>query len=725
MRTARRWAVWASVAVVLAAVTLARAFPVTFTGLSFWDDTGYMLAIIRGFHAHGGLYTRVFSQYGPWYSEFYALVCGVLGVPATQEGIRWITVAAWLAGSVAAGALAFRLTGRLALAALAQIVGFMTLDTLGVDAGHPVSLCVLCIAAAACTLPLPASGWGRAAAFGAALGALGLVKINLGVFAVAAVGTAWAFGTPRDRVGWLLRWAAGALLCALPLLLVRGAWSGSARACFLALILATLLGTVAVLSRTDATAMATTWRESARLGLALAAGWALVWLVGIGAIIATGTRPADVLGGMLLRPLGLSAIFVVELRVQSSFFLAAAVGLSGALGWRFLLPGVAARFGAVWNGRVESALRWLFLALMLGRVVAGKGSTPLLPFLWIGLLPPGDPAHDPAGPFARRALPLLAAAEFLSLYPVAGIQATTVSYLEALVAVLVVAMIPPAREAADPGPVTVGAPVRRATPLGLAALVLAGVFGWGTAVAWRARARTVPLALPGSALVHDNEMTVAGYECLSANLAGQRTFLTLPGVNSLYPWAGCEYPPVAANCTDNFALLTSVEQHALAEVGRQAAPVAMVYRQDLYQWWVQQHAPPSSALDDFRRLECRPFGHVQAFTLLHRADTPPPAMNWTHCARMERTADGATGQPTGRVTIQVSPAFHPASAILLDANGDALTLRLPTSPSSDGLTVTLPDPAILRTHPARELCLRLCDGTGRRLTTVPFFVPAE
>ena len=723
----RPWAAWALTAAVLAAVTSAWAFPETFSRLAFYDDTGYMLAIIRSFNAQGGLYTRVFSQYGPWYSEFYALVCRGLGVPATQDGIRWISVAAWLVGSAAAGAFTLRLTGRLALAALAQLFGFLALRALSIDAGHPVGLCVLCVAAAVCgLLPGTQGGPWRTVGFGAALGALGLVKINLGVYALAAVGTAWAFGTPRDFLGRLLRVGAGALLCLLPLLLVRGGWSGSVRAFYLAVILASLLGIVTVLGRTEPDAAAT-WREAARTGLGMSAGWVLTWIAGIAGIVATGTRPADVLGGMLLRPLALSTVFSVEPHTAAASLLAALAGLGGALGWRFLLPALAARFGASWIEKAESALRWFFLALLLGGTMLGRATTPLLPFLWIGLLPPPVPTRASTGPFARRVLPLLAAAEFLSLYPVAGIQSVVISYLEVLVAVLVVAALcPRPLAAAAAGAPVDGAPVRGRLAFGVAALAVAGLFVWQTASLWRMRARLVPLALPDSTLVRDEESTVASYESLAANLAGQRSFLTLPGINSLYPWAQVDYP-AGPNCTENFALLTPDEQRVLVETARRSEPVAMVYRSDLYDWWVQQHAPTQSVLAEFLHQGCRPIGQVGPFTLLRNAAQSPLASGWTRCALVERSGPKNSEQPTGRILIKGASSFQPASAILVAIDGSALTPAMAVAPDglAGDLVLTVPDPAALRARLPGTLGLRLCDAAGRRLTTVPFFVPAE
>ena len=87
---------------------------------------------------------RLFGPYGPFFSEFYYLVCGIAGVPITHDGIRWVVLVLWVASSIAGAILAFRLTGRIWMAILAQLICFHALDRLAWEPGHPLSLIIAC-----------------------------------------------------------------------------------------------------------------------------------------------------------------------------------------------------------------------------------------------------------------------------------------------------------------------------------------------------------------------------------------------------------------------------------------------------------------------------------------------------------------------------------------------------------------------------------------------------
>ena len=341
------WGKFLLVAGGLSLVLAGCAFPAAFSGFEGFDDTGYMLVLIREFNAHGGLYTRVYSQYGPFFSEWHAGLSHLLGSP-TQESVRWGVVAVWLGFAFAGGALAFRLAGSVFLAALAQGTCFLMLPLLTSSPGHPVGLSVLCVAALAGCAPLWRDGDGvpwRAVCAGLALGALGMIKVNVGVFALAAVGAAWAFGTPRDRAGLGLRWAAGALLCAMPLLLVRQGWTARERLGFTGLMVFSFLGVLLVAER-DRTAL--TWRGASRLALGLLSGWVVITGVCLGGLVALGTRPADLLGGILLRPLRFAGVYGQGPGIPVLGAAVAAVSLAGALVWRFFVANPR-RPGAGWG----------------------------------------------------------------------------------------------------------------------------------------------------------------------------------------------------------------------------------------------------------------------------------------------------------------------------------------------------------------------------------------
>lgn len=63
------------------------AYLSVFTGFMPYDDEGYVLVTLRSFITGQPLYDRVFTQYGPFYFEFFGLL-GALGVPFDHDSGR-------------------------------------------------------------------------------------------------------------------------------------------------------------------------------------------------------------------------------------------------------------------------------------------------------------------------------------------------------------------------------------------------------------------------------------------------------------------------------------------------------------------------------------------------------------------------------------------------------------------------------------------------------------
>ncbi len=57
---------WIAFAVLVALMTVVRAAEALLTRFSAWDDEGYMLVSLTHYLSEGQLYTKTFSQYGPF-----------------------------------------------------------------------------------------------------------------------------------------------------------------------------------------------------------------------------------------------------------------------------------------------------------------------------------------------------------------------------------------------------------------------------------------------------------------------------------------------------------------------------------------------------------------------------------------------------------------------------------------------------------------------------------
>ena len=279
---------------------------------------------------------RSFSAYGPFCSEFYLFVARILSVPITHDGLRWLVLVLWVGSSLAGSVIAYRLTRRIWVALLVQALSFHMLHGLIAEPGHPISLVAALVAALALVVNSSREnkpGRVQAILAGTILGMLCMTKINLGLFAVAAAGTAWVYCSPRDGWGRALRWIAAFLFCSFAVVLVKPVWPPETRLVFLAVFLCTLM---AVLVSARGGKME--WRVLGCFG-----GWALAALLASVALslsgaLVSGTGWADLLGGLIVEPMTLGGAFIVLPdmgRIDAAIALAS---LIVACAWRFLAP---------------------------------------------------------------------------------------------------------------------------------------------------------------------------------------------------------------------------------------------------------------------------------------------------------------------------------------------------------------------------------------------------
>jgi hypothetical protein len=395
----RKFALFVAGASLLAAASAYRAFFDLFSYFAQYDDTGSMLSLIQGFNERGGLYRETFSPYGPFCSEFYLFVGRILRVPITHDGIRWVVLVLWVGSSLAGSAIAYRLTRRVWVALLVQALSFQMLDPLADEPGHPISLVAALMAAFALVVNSRRGEKGdrvRAILTGTILGMLIMTKINLGLFAIAAAGTAWVYCSPRDVFGKSLRWITAFLFCSLAVVLVRPVWPPETRLVFLAVFVCTLIGVLV-----SAPGGETEWRGLGRFGKwSLGAFLASVALSVSGALI-SGTRWADLLSGLIVRPMALGGAFISLPDMGRKDAAVALASLLAACAWRLLVPA-----SPVLRQRISLALRLVFVGLVTAWGMGRCTPWMALAFLWIAALPSlsgADQKESDADRFGRLA----------------------------------------------------------------------------------------------------------------------------------------------------------------------------------------------------------------------------------------------------------------------------------------------------------------------------------
>src|SRR5262249_57887917 len=110
-----------------------------------------------------------------------------------------------------------------------------------------------------------------------------------------------------------------------------------------------------------------------------------------------------------------------------------------------------------------------------------------------------------------------------------------------------------------------------------AMLALAGVSTLGTGRILEAAYREgVPLGLPGAEPIRVTPQQATRYRVLARHLAQCKTFVTFPGINSLYLFSGVE-PPTMMNTTSWVTLLSGDQQRSIVErVSHLGSPICAV-----------------------------------------------------------------------------------------------------------------------------------------------------
>ncbi|HEX4730957.1 MAG TPA: hypothetical protein VH299_06785 [Solirubrobacterales bacterium] len=616
---------------VYAVVTIAAivvAYFEIFSVFAFYDDEGTLLITLKAFvHGHA-LYRDIWSVYGPFYYELFGGFFKLTGLSITTDASRMIVVLVWAGTSLLFGVGAQRLTGRLGLGVVAMIAAFSDLVVLAGEPMHPEGLCILLLSA---FFLVAASGVNgrvtRAGTIcGALLGALLLTKVNLGIYAIAAVVFAAAVTIePLHRRGWL-RWLIFAAFLAMPLVVLnRDLNLGWVRELLLLEWLA--VGTLMIASRPlwprrgEDDGGTLRWLLAATVGLVVAVVVILV------AILLTGPSPSDLYHGIIKEALEIRDVLTSQFLFPAPTTLDWGIASAAAafLATRLRRAGVGR--GTIWPGllRAAAGLTILLSVAHIAPLSFGPSASDpvVLPMLlaWVAVIPPAGVAESPYRRLLRVMLPAVAIALTLQVYPVSGSQmgiaAAAFVPIGALClgdAVTDLRAWSTAREGTSLqnlglvlGVVTVALPAMFA----LDVLVLPGA---NNIVNYHDQER---LPLPGAELMRLPTPTVEAYVDVVDLLHehGCSTFVGLPNVPSLYLWSGLEAPlPTIPNAWP-YALSRSQQQMAVRELRASPHPCAFK-NEELAAAYLKGLPPPDEPLVNYVEHDFRPIEKVGAFEFM-------------------------------------------------------------------------------------------------------------
>jgi len=558
------------------------AYMSMFTGFHAYDDEGYYLANLGDYMSGHPLLTQYAQVYGPFFYEVVGGLFKLLGLAADNDSGRLVTAAIWVLASLGGGLVAFRLSGNLWLG-LTSLV--LTFGVLAVLTNEPMStyglseLLFLGLAAAACFRS--ARPRATAASIGAIVGALCLIKINVGAFAAVAVAFAWA-GSLSDRWRRLLFPAMLVVITAVPVLLMfpllTTGWV--LEFALLVSLAAAALGVASVgVSPRSLPAPSLMW---------IAGGGAALVLVSIAIALAGGTRPVDAWQGMVVLPLRFPRLFTLPVRLNPGYDAVAALSFAAAL-IASIRRSVAVSPATGGVARVGVGLfMWLSMLFM-------PDSTFLLalPLAWVATRAPDTGGDDTVGPYARLLLPVLAVLESLQPYPIAGSQLSMAAL--GLIPVGAIVLGDGVRQLRS-----LGATIRTVSWVAPAALVINVTVFLLFALTVIAGFRSdTALGLRGAGSVRLPAQSAAQLrELVAAVDRNCSSFVTFPGMDSLYIWTA-QQPPTPVRAEVWWLVLDANQQQSLVQQLAARPRLCVIKNQRTVDMWSQGGAQPTGPLVSF------------------------------------------------------------------------------------------------------------------------------
>jgi hypothetical protein len=585
-----------------AAVCAWQAYPMLFGQFAPYDDEGYLLVSVKAWLRGGRLYDDIYSQYGPFYYQAMSALFTGLRMPVDHDHAGLVTIAFWVAGSLACGFIAHAISGRLLVSLSVVLLAFLGLFGLRSEPMHPLGLLSVLIAGAV-SLPIVLRRHPRTLLFllGAVATAVAMVKINVGGFLAISLAFALVLSLPARGICRLPRGLMAALVVLVPVVLTMPRFD---------------LPWVRVYALHVAVAAAAVGIVSLRLELTSVEPRQLPWfpLGGLlalaaicGAAVLRGTSPRALLDAVLVLPLRMPSVFIVPMRFNPAVVPLELLAIAGALVWL-----VRGGKGGAWAGP---------LRLLAGTVLCSASglffpvvpqSLFALPLVFTALIPPRSLGEDRRHMLARCVLVLVEVLQALHGYPVAGSQVDLSTFL--LIPIGGVCIADGLHELAERAP---------RLPAIAGAVMLAGVSVWFTVTGqeFHDNYRYNPqMPFPGTQRLHIDKEQLDVYIWLVGELDRRcATFVTVPGLNSLHLFSGIE-PPTSFNTTSWMFLLDDETQSKIVEKISRVPALCAVRNVEFLRSWQQENELPQGPLLRYVERELQPVAARQGYELMVRRE---------------------------------------------------------------------------------------------------------
>jgi hypothetical protein len=606
----------------LAALAVAvAAYFYLFTQFAPYDDEGTVLVTLKAFVAGETLYRDVYTPFGPFYYELFGGLFALSGHAVTTDAGRSIVLVIWVGASLLFGLAVQRLTARVALGVTAMLVAFSVVFILSQEPMHAQVLAVglLAIFSAIAAAGNPRRALATGGVCGALLAALVLTKVNLGIYAVAAVFFAAVLAVePLHRRRWV-RWPVIVAFLALPFGATARDLSGELvrNLALLELLAATSIA-VASWSLRLRPAEEADQARTLRWLLAAVVGFALAFAAILVAIFITGSTPSDVYDGVVTQALRIRNVNPAPIGISTASLdwgiaaiAAAAVvcwlrsrGETGSLLWSGALR--AASGLAIWFSVTQTA------PLSLGPAPGNPDALAMV-LAWVAVIPPAGAVESAQRRFLRVLFPALAVAEVLQVYPVAGSQMRIAAVMFVTVGGICLgdAFTELRRWSAARGGVSVE---RLGIVAGVAIVALGAKFALD-GIVQPAISKIIAydeeraLPFPGTTDLRLPPAEAESYERVVELLHRHRctSFIGYANVDSLYLWSGIDPPRPSAPSAWMLALDEDEQQRILRQLRATPRPCA-VRNESVAGAWLGGRPRPDTPLvryifDDFEVVE--------------------------------------------------------------------------------------------------------------------------
>jgi hypothetical protein len=494
-----------------------------------YDDEGYLMLQLRHHLEGHTLYENFDRSYGPAYYLHRIIIHRWLGVPLTHDAVRILTLLHLTLTALFCGLFIYSMTRSTLWSTLGQALVFYHLFSLAREPGHPQEMIALLLALGLFLCahfreksPLMAFVLGVTASL------LLQMKINNGVFFVAAAGSALMFFLSTSwwsqRTSMVLNLIVIGVGCLMPVLLMKNhlwlRWAQGYAAIASASILSIYLASF--LSKRE---------PCIRLpDMARAAAGALAAVVLVMAfMLVEGASLSSIVTKVVLEPIQFS----------SEFWRPAPYNI-WSVAFALFMPAVPIYFWKHRNSSVSPARNMFrvigiaFLLLTVGTVLFRLEPELFLfgpPFLFLTAT---SFSEEKAFAFPMFTAGCVAVFQHLQAYPVHGTQLIMATFLFVPLSIVIMWKLLEGY--------SISGRARQWTASVTSAMMVLG----GAAVLASAGGEYLsktPLRLPGTRLIRLPGQDCAALEFITANLrANSETFYSMPGMNSFYFWADLPIP---------------------------------------------------------------------------------------------------------------------------------------------------------------------------------------